>query len=133
MSRRVIDALAAGCVPVFYVAADEDTDGKRRDLPMAHSIDWRKIAFFMKASDCPQRDAEWLDKAYADVATLQRMSNAGREAFNNFLSFGSRTKGHDAQAPIRMATALLLEVKGVNSHWNISTGGRTPEIGRAHV
>jgi len=26
------------------------------------------------------------------------MSNAGREAFNNFLSFGSRTKGHDAQA-----------------------------------
>jgi hypothetical protein len=26
-----------------------------------------------------------------------------------------------------MATALLLEVKGVNSHWNISTGGRTPD------
>ena len=127
MSRRVVDALAAGCVPVFYVAADEDTDGKRRELPLAHSIDWRAIAFFMKASDCPQRDAEWLGKAYADVATLQRMSNAGREAFNSLLSFGSRTQGNDAQPPIRMATALLLEVQNVGSHWNASTGGRTPD------
>eukprot|EP00964_Phaeocystis_antarctica_P143630 scaffold109209_cov45-Phaeocystis_antarctica.AAC.1 len=115
------------CVPVFYVAADEDTDGKRRELPLAHSIDWRAIAFFMKASDCPQRDAEWLGKAYADVATLQRMSNAGREAFNSLLSFGSRTQGNDAQPPIRMVTALLLEVQNVGSHWNASTGGRTPD------
>ena len=126
MSRRVIDALAAGCVPLFYVAADEDTDGKARQLPFAHSIDWRKIAFFMKVSECPQRDAEWIDRAYADVATLQHMANAGREAFNSFLSFGSRSRGDDAQPPIRMATALLLEVQRIDSHWDASKGGRSP-------
>ena len=121
MSRRLVDALAAGCVPVFYVSADEDTDGKRRELPLAHSIDWRAIAFFMKASNCPKRDAEWLGETYADVVTLQRMSNAGRLAFNRLLSFGNRTKNDDTQAPIRMATALLFEVSSLRGNSGISS------------
>lgn len=113
MTRRVVDALAAGCVPLIYLDADEDTDGKVRAMPLAHSIDWRSIALFMKASDCPARDAAWLEEQHADVDTLAAMSHRGRDAFDRFLSFGTRKredKDDKDALPMRMASALLEEV-----------------------
>ena len=113
MTRRVVDALAAGCVPLIYLDADEDTDGKVRGMPLAHSIDWRSIALFMKASDCPDRDAAWLEEQHADVDTLAAMSHRGRDAFDRFLSFGTRKredKDDKDALPMRMASALLEEV-----------------------
>ena len=109
MSRRLEDALAAGCVPVLYLPVDEATDGRRRTLPFAHTIDWREVAFFMKVSDCPDRDAQWLEKVHGDVPTLERMAAAGRAAYTQYLSFGNRSRAVDA-APIDMVSALLHEV-----------------------
>ena len=109
MSRRLEDALAAGCVPVLYLPADEATDGRRRTLPFAHTIDWREVVFFMKVTECPDRDAQWLEQAHGDVPTLERMAAAGRDAYTQYLSFGNRSRAADA-APIDMVSALLHEV-----------------------
>ena len=82
-------------------------------MPLAHSIDWRSIALFMKASDCPARDAAWLEEQHADVDTLAAMSHRGRDAFDRFLSFGTRKredKDDKDALPMRMASALLEEV-----------------------
>ena len=109
MSRRLEDALAAGCVPVLYLPADEATDGRRRTLPFAHTIDWREVVFFMKVTGCPDRDAQWLEQAHGDVPTLERMAAAGRDAYTQYLSFGNRSRAADA-APIDMVSVLLHEV-----------------------
>ena len=114
MSRRLEDALAAGCVPVFYVAADEDTDGKLRELPLAHIIDWRSIVFFMKVSECPERDAAWLEGVHADVTRLQNMSTRGRNVFDKLLSYGRRTQDDANEAPLRLVSGLLKEVEIAN-------------------
>lgn len=115
MSRRLEDALAAGCVPVLYLPADEDTDGRQRTLPFAHTINWREVVFFMKVSECPDRDAEWLEQLHEDVPTLERMAAAGKDIYTQYLSFGNRSKAADA-APIDMVSALLYEVSMLSSN-----------------
>ena len=109
MSRRLEDALAAGCVPVLYLPAEEATDGRQRTLPFAHTVDWREIVYFMKVSECPDRDAEWLEQVHEDVPTLERMAASGRAVFTQYLSFGNRSRTADA-APIDMVSALMYEV-----------------------
>ena len=57
--------------------------------------------------------AEWGSFKHADVDTLAAMSHRGRDAFDRFLSFGTRKredKDDKDALPMRMASALLEEV-----------------------
>ena len=70
----------------------------------------------MRASDCPERDAVALEEMHADVKMLQGMSTRGRDAFDKYLSFGSRAKDDTDGLPLKMASAILEEATLASGH-----------------
>lgn len=88
-TRRLFDALAAGCVPIifnfFQTAAS--------NLPFTHSVDWTKIVYFAGSLECltdnidPAREylkKLWLQRGSDDVKQKQAL---GRKTFFDMLSY----------------------------------------------
>eukprot|EP00927_Polykrikos_kofoidii_P044188 TRINITY_DN38223_c0_g3_i1.p1 TRINITY_DN38223_c0_g3~~TRINITY_DN38223_c0_g3_i1.p1 ORF type:complete len:847 (-),score=134.38 TRINITY_DN38223_c0_g3_i1:197-2458(-) len=89
-SRRLFDALAAGCVPVSFGTFDRLV----HNLPFRRTIDWSQLIIFAGSLRCVENDVEnigrWLqhlndDAFHGDV--ISRMSSAGRQVFQSALSY----------------------------------------------
>jgi len=104
-SRRLFDALAAGCVPVVL----NDMEAIVANLPFKASIDWGRIAIFAGSLGCVSEKvdetARWLDGLRKEdglsTNRVRHMRDLGRFAFRHALSY--RSPG--------IADALLRELK----------------------
>jgi len=99
-SRRLFDALAAGCVPILM----RRPEYFRADLPFARSIPWEKVALFVEWP--PTRPitatARWLEGVAANATLINELRVAGQIAFRHFLALDTNASG--------VAGALLSEV-----------------------
>lgn len=88
-SRRLFDALAAGCVPIIF----HQFEAAASNLPFAHSIDWTEIAFFAGGLGCLRDDVagarDWLRKLWQQrgLEGVRRMQDLGRKVFLDVLSY----------------------------------------------
>lgn len=101
-SRRLFDALAAGCVPIIL----NSFEAAASNLPFTNSIDWTKIAYFAGSLECLRDNVEpamlwlktlWLERGQEEVRQKQLL---GRQTFLDVLSY----KHGD------LASAMLTEV-----------------------
>ena len=98
-SRRLFDALAAGCVPVVLRSRSERYV---RDLPFPTSVPWAaemlrghsegrrrsKLAYFATWPPTSiNSTANWLRSLLADEDTLRRMREEGQKAFRAHMSY----------------------------------------------
>jgi len=102
-SRRLYDALAAGCVPIVLAELSELS----QDLPFPGAVDWPSVAIFAGPTECfanHTTDAiAWL-KSLAlpeKAAAVEHMRAMGRTVFKQALSYTNRG----------VATMLLREAK----------------------
>ena len=89
-SRRLYDALAAGCVPVLLrlnVTTWND------ELPFPDIIDWRSIALVHAWPAPISATARWLEGHAANTPTLEAMSARGREVFEKYLDIDCHPAG----------------------------------------
>jgi hypothetical protein len=100
-SRRLFDAVAAGCVPVVLGSFDHLV----ANLPFSRSIDWTQILLFSGTLQCVggdlERSAIWLQSVSNEFDSVTRIREAGREVFRGALSY---TRGTG------LVTALLHEL-----------------------
>lgn len=105
-SRRLFDALAAGCVPIVF----EEFDFLAHNLPFRNTIRWKDIVIFAGGLNCTMNNLdsqqEWLNSLLEDSSEKQwqveRMRMLGRIVYARFLSYKSD----------QMITALLGEFDG---------------------
>lgn len=108
-SRRLFDALAAGCVPIIF----NDVDVASQNLPFRHTVEWPKIAIFTGDADCVAEKIAstvfWLQQLLESKGhtawTVEVMRENGRQAFRDHLSY--RSKG--------IASAFLLELRALRA------------------
>lgn len=92
-SRRLFDALAAGCVPVIF--AEINSIGP--NLPFRRSIDWSQIAIFAGSLKCSETRSGamklWMESLLNEteetVMQIEQMRSRGREAYRILLSYES--------------------------------------------
>ena len=95
-SRRLFDALAAGCVPVTIKSIGNSArEIILGNVPFYHSIDWREIGFWyaprgvsrgeqpgtLRNHGCRRDEAAWLDAQHDDVVRMERVRRNGQAAF----------------------------------------------------
>lgn len=101
-TRRLFDALAAGCVPIIFQDLDHISD----NLPFRRTIDWSKIALFAGSLDCLEKNMEasklWLQSLLLpeNMEAVREMRRLGREAYRQYMGY---------QQPVNVSTALLRE------------------------
>ena len=112
-SRRLFDALAAGCVPVVLKCLGHGrSELALGNLPFPHTLRWRALALFLmprrtRLSDregaargeralCRREQAEWLAAQYANRTRWRALARAGRRAFEAALDveFGPEGVAH---------------------------------------
>jgi len=102
-SRRLFDALAAGCIPVIFGSFDQLV----ANLPFRRTIDWTQVLLFSGSLQCVAHDLEQSVKYLKHLATglspsvEERMRTSGREVFRKALSY---THGNG------LVTALMTEL-----------------------
>jgi len=89
-TRRLFDALAAGCVPVIFATLSQIAPS----LPFRRSIDWSKIAIFAGQLQCVEEKLDemkrWLSSLVVEKsAEIDNMRRRGRDIYNKFLSYKS--------------------------------------------
>lgn len=92
-SRRLFDALAAGCVPVIL----EDFPYMARNLPFRNTVRWKDIAIFAGGLECAANNVQtmnaWLKSLLEEspkmVWQVERMRSLGRTVFAKFMSYKS--------------------------------------------
>lgn len=110
-SRRLFDALASGCVPVYF----GDFDRMQPNLPFNSMIDWTKLMLFAGDFNCTTDNidhvAEWLGglAETSSVGGWKRMSQLGQEAFHQFLSYREDGSLVDALLQEVYAASLMAE------------------------
>lgn len=101
-SRRLFDALAAGCVPVVLV----DFDSIRDNLPFRSTIDWSRIAVFGGSMQCNSGAKDgllaWMQRLVQTAESFEAMSAEGQATFQETLSFVNSGNG--------LVSALLAEL-----------------------
>lgn len=103
-SRQLVDALAAGCVPIIFGSMEVVAP----NLPFRHTIDWTSLALFAGDASCTVASlggtVYWLGHLSSlskfNKITMEMMHSNGRKAFRRWLSY--RTRG--------VAGALLMEI-----------------------
>ena len=97
-TRRLFDALAAGCVPVVLKAIGGGrTEIVLGNLPFHHTLDWRALALFLlprrlRQTDrerpawgarlrCREDEAAWLAAHHSNASLMRTMRSAARAAF----------------------------------------------------
>lgn len=118
-TRRLFDALAAGCVPAIVRSIrGSDTSALVGNLPFPHTIDWRALAFFLapanvdlsqrekmatgRVAACRRREAKWFDSLHSQREQLARMRRFSRAAFSTYLDVEFNPSG--------TVTAMLREL-----------------------
>lgn len=119
-SRRLFDALAAGCVPIVF----SDLASVGPNLPFRDLVDWSKVAIFAGslqcASDRVSLVTDWLrcleDPGNQLAAKAELLRHFGRQAFVNFLSY--RSKG--------LAAGVVSELKRIKAfrEWRAREQGK---------
>ncbi len=121
-SRRLFDALAAGCTPIVMKCLGKGrTELAMGNLPFPHTIEWRALALFhaprrTRQSDretpargdrmlCRREEAEWLLSMHANASLLEGMRSRGWQAFESHLDVEFRPHG--------LVPALLRELAHV--------------------
>mmetsp|Transcript_19345 Transcript_19345/g.42208 ORF Transcript_19345/g.42208 Transcript_19345/m.42208 type:complete len:699 (-) Transcript_19345:41-2137(-) len=102
-SRRLFDAVAAGCIPVVM----SDFDGIARNLPFSKTVDWSQHLLFGGSLQCTSGDVggstQWLGAAHDRYElTGRQMRQNLKKLFREHLSY---TKGHG------LVTSLLSELR----------------------
>ena len=91
-SRRLYDALAAGCVPVSVGSSERLMD----NLPFKRSIDWTRVLLFAGSLECIEKDgwqtAQWLNRLQEKTQVLM-MGETGQEIFRNYLAYDQNSTG----------------------------------------
>jgi hypothetical protein len=102
-SRRLYEALAAGCVPVIYAPVL----GMSKNLPFINALNWSQIALFGGPLECATRNitevVEFLNMQLQDTEKIERMASLGQQAFRESLSY---TSGHG------LVENILRDVRG---------------------
>ena len=95
-SRRLFDALAAGCAPVVLKSiGDGPKEYLLGNLPFHHTVNWREVALFIaprgiqrgespgwkRNKACRIREAAWLDAWHDEPERLARLRRNGQAAF----------------------------------------------------
>lgn len=112
-SRRLFDAVAAGCLPVSLGNFEQLVD----NLPFRRSIDWSRVALFGGSLQCMEQIGDevtkWLSDLHRDHgAQVQAVAEAGRKVFRDHLSYGRNTRG--------LSDALLREITHELAHPTVS-------------
>lgn len=103
-SRRLFDALAAGCVPIILNAFDASLI----NLPFVHSIDWTEIAIFGGDPGCLAHHVgaakAWLQSLWEQYRRgdqrIEDKRRVGRQVYADMLSYGGGN----------LASAMLAEI-----------------------
>merc|ERR1711953_917273 len=88
-SRRLFDALAAGCIPIIFGRVDKVS----RSLPFSATIDWPSVVLFAGDLWCSSqkhgRIATWLHglMAKSDEGIIGKMHKHGKAVFRDALSY----------------------------------------------
>eukprot|EP00928_Gymnodinium_smaydae_P081066 TRINITY_DN64640_c0_g1_i1.p1 TRINITY_DN64640_c0_g1~~TRINITY_DN64640_c0_g1_i1.p1 ORF type:complete len:787 (+),score=148.63 TRINITY_DN64640_c0_g1_i1:108-2363(+) len=103
-SRRLYDALAAGCIPISLGNYEQLAD----NLPFTRSIDWTRIMLFAGSLQCIEKDdgqtTRWMNwLTSVDKVKLERMAKAGRENYRHSMSYSKNGWG--------IVNAVLLELE----------------------
>lgn len=112
-SRRLFDALAAGCVPVIVPEA-ATANAMAAELPFPRSVPWAQIALFLTSAQCGQAagDARAVSREFAsqieallnDAERLRELQRRGVAASRQL----------ELSAP-RAGTALLRELAAITA------------------
>mgnify|MGYP002631198814 CR=1 FL=1 len=89
-SRRLFDALAAGCVPVLLRL---NPAVWLADLPFPRVVNWSSIALVHEWPVPPERLARWLEQHAADTPMLEAMSTRGRVSFEQYFDVDCNPSG----------------------------------------
>lgn len=110
-SRRLFDALGAGCIPIIM----DTYENIAHNLPFSSTIDWPSIAIFMGGLNCTTQSvdatAAWLAgllqfaRGACGAAAIESMRARGRKAFVSSLSYASTG----------IVDALLVEIARLRS------------------
>lgn len=92
-TRRLFDALAAGCVPVIF----EDFKTIADNLPFRNTINWSSIAIFAGSFSCAQANMSamqyWMELLVSQnedvVRAVEVMREQGRRVYRTYLSYKS--------------------------------------------
>lgn len=116
-TRRLFDALEAGCVPVLvwsWYSMTWDHVNFYTALPFPHSINWQSLA--LRFGPCPRAarqqhqirqtiDDKWLAKWHGAEFVLEKMRDRGRRAFRDHLDYVHNPQG--------VAKAMLREIRHI--------------------
>jgi len=96
-SRRLFDAMAAGCVPVVVKAIGNSIkEALLGNLPFYHSVDWRQVGLFLaprgtsrselpgtphKNSACRREESAWLYRQYSNEPLVHRLRHNAQASF----------------------------------------------------
>ena len=108
-TRRLFDALAAGCVPVLLKSiGNAPHQWLLGSNPFQHSLNWPALALFlaprrvrasereddgMHVKDCRSQEAAWLDARHDDAQMLAMYRRRAAEAFHAHLDVEFRPHG----------------------------------------
>jgi hypothetical protein len=86
-SRRLFDALAAGCIPIIF----NEAAMIERNLPFRHVIDWSQVAIFAGPLSCFKEKASvavgWLQRLMRRSGNLESMRDCGQMAYRKWMSY----------------------------------------------
>ena len=104
-SRRLFEALAAGCVPLLVRGLREDSLDSSYLLPFPGSIRWRQITYSLTAlqSDSVQCTIRQLKALLAHQTQIRAVQQNGQRVFRAHLSIGRN--------PMGTADALMQELE----------------------
>lgn len=102
-TRRLFDALAAGCVPIIF----QDINSIADNLPFRNTIDWSQIAIFAGSLECTEENLDvskrWLASLLTYIDNLNAIVHMRKKLHDAYTKYLSVTHGEF------LATALLNE------------------------
>lgn len=111
-SRRLFDALSAGCIPIILNVFETATE----NLPFSNSIDWAQVAYFAGSLECISEHINetkaWLQSLWnaqlANDTYVARKRAIGQQVFSEMLSYA---KG-DVASPMLAELGVQLSRRG---------------------
>ena len=138
-TRRLFDALAAGCVPVVIAPMNANLKSMTANLPFTNLVDWGRIAIFVNGLRCLENDAVVtelackLGRLASEVAptNMVNWSCAGNRANGSSSSFLRNLSGKDIVAMQAAGSHAYHSAMRYGAGWPVGSKARYGRVAEA--